>query len=180
MDCRFTLVCPFCTLIRVIASDSIMEPIAQRLKSFLQYKALTTTAFCRVMQYRSCEKIARLFRLEGAKPSVDILEDVAEYFPELNLRWLITGKGEMLLEDAEEPPSEGMPEDPQLLVLHTANNDEYIIHQSYPSFILQSNGAEMVKVSRVTLAHNEQEMEKISKPMLDTLLNYIEKMRDEN
>lgn len=81
-----------------------MEPIAQRLKTFLQHKGLNTTAFCRVMQYRSCEKIARLFRLEGAKPSVDILEDITRYFPELNLRWLLTGVGEMLPDEGDTPP----------------------------------------------------------------------------
>lgn len=160
-----------------------MEAIAQRLKSFLQHKELTTSAFCRVLQYKSCEKIARLFRSEKAKPGVDILVDIAFHFKELNMRWLITGQGEMLtpqttlsiLAEAAAAKDEA-----RLLVIHTANNDEYIIHQSYPSFILQSNGAESVKVSRVTLTHSEREMEKVSKPVLGTLLNFIENMRDEN
>lgn len=59
------------------------------------------------MQYSSCEKVARLFRIQGAKPSVDILEDIAEHFEELNIRWLVTGQGEMLLpviSGAEEGP----------------------------------------------------------------------------
>lgn len=161
-----------------------MEAIAQRLKSFLQHKELTTSAFCRVLRYKSCEKIARLFRSERAKPSVDILADIAFHYRELNMRWLITGQGEMLTPPATLTSvlaeAAAAKEDARLLVIHTANNDEYIIHQSYPSFILQSNGTESVKVSRVTLTHSEREMEKVSKPVLGTLLNFIENMRDEN
>jgi hypothetical protein len=160
-----------------------MEPIAQRLKSFLQHKELNTTAFCRIMRYRSCEKIARLFRLNNAKPSVDILEDIAHHFTDLDMRWLLTGEGEMLVTPPAVPALPETPaskEDARLLVLHTASNDQYIIHQSYPSFILQSNGPELVKVSRVTLTHSEREMEKVSKPVLGTLINFIENMRDEN
>ena len=160
-----------------------MEAIAQRLKSFLQHKELTTSAFCRVLRYKSCEKIARLFRLEKAKPSVDILADIAFHFRELDMRWLITGQGEMLtpptslFELAEAAASK---DEARLLVIHTANKDEYVIHQSYPSFILQSNGTDSVKVSRVTFSHSEREMERVSKPVLDTLLNFIENMWDEN
>lgn len=150
-----------------------MEPIAKRLKSFLQFKGLTTTAFTRTLQYTSCEKVARLFRVSGAKPSVDILEDIAKHFQELNLRWLITGQGEMLCGPASVMHSEMKPEvalsgeeeqDPELLFIHTANN-----HQSFPSFVLQSD----------TLTHSEKEMEKASKPLLGSLVNFIENIREE-
>jgi hypothetical protein len=166
-----------------------MEPIAKRLKSFLQHKGLTTTAFTRILQYSSCEKVARLFRVQGAKPSVDILEDIAKHFEELNLRWLITGQGEMLCGSSattaaaiqQQSVSETVlqEDDPKLLFIHTANNDEYILHQSFPSFLLQSNSEANVKVSRVTLTHSEKEMGKVSKPLLGSLINFIENLRDE-
>lgn len=127
-----------------------MESISQRLKFFLQYKELNTTAFCRRMRYKSCEKIARLFRSGNAKPSADILADIARHFPELDVRWLITGEGDMLA-----PPV-------------------------VPSFILQDNGGEMVRASPVMLAHGEWEMEKVSKPVPGALINFIGNMRDEN
>lgn len=73
-----------------------MEPIAKRLSCFLQHKNLSTSAFSRQLNYSSCEKVARLFRIQGAKPSVDILKDIAQHFEELNMRWLLTGDGEML------------------------------------------------------------------------------------
>jgi hypothetical protein len=126
-----------------------MEPIAKRLKSFLQFKGLTTTAFTRTLEYNSCEKVARLFRVPGAKPSVDILEDIGKHFEELNLRWLITGDGEMLNGSLQQPvaipetdksAAMGEEHDPQLLFLQTANtDDEYVHHQPFPSFLLKES-----------------------------------------
>lgn len=126
-----------------------MEPIAKRLKSFLQFKGLTTTAFTRTLEYNSCEKVARLFRVPGAKPSVDILEDIGKHFEELNLRWLITGHGEMLsgplqqpvaIPETDKPASVVEAHDPQLLFLQTADNDdEYVHHQPFPSFLLKES-----------------------------------------
>ncbi|WP_109694887.1 hypothetical protein [Chitinophaga deserti] len=75
-----------------------MESIASRLKNFIEHKELSTSAFSRKLGYKSCEKIARLFRIknEGAKPSVDIVADITQHFSELNMRWLLIGEGEML------------------------------------------------------------------------------------
>lgn len=73
-----------------------MEPIAIRLRCFLQHKQMTSSTFSRCLNYSSCEKVARLFRIAGAKPSVDIIRDIASNFEELNIRWLLTGDGEML------------------------------------------------------------------------------------
>ncbi|SIO49573.1 hypothetical protein [Chitinophaga niabensis] len=124
-----------------------MEPIAKRLKSFLQFKGLTTTAFTRTLEYNSCEKVARLFRVPGAKPSVDILEDIGKHFEELNLRWLITGYGEMLngtsLQPVAKPETDKAAveeQNPQLLFLQTVNtDDEYVHHQPFPSFLLKES-----------------------------------------
>ena len=85
-----------------------MDSIATRLKCFLEHKSLSTTAFSRILQYKSCEKIARLFRADGAKPSVDIVADIALHFPELNIRWLVTGQGEMLHPVQREPSADSL------------------------------------------------------------------------
>ncbi len=125
-----------------------MEPIAKRLKSFLQFKGLTTTAFTRTLEYNSCEKVARLFRVPGAKPSVDILEDIGKHFEELNLRWLITGQGEMLCgplqqpvakQETERPAAKVEEHDPQLLFLQTADTDDGYHRQPFPSFLLKES-----------------------------------------
>lgn len=48
--------------------------------------------------YKSSEKINRL-KKPNTKPSVDILLDISNKFEDVNLRWLLTGKGNILLND---------------------------------------------------------------------------------
>ena len=45
--------------------------------------------------YSSPEKLYRLNRSENAKPSFDIINDFGRAFSKLNLRWFITGKGDI-------------------------------------------------------------------------------------
>jgi len=44
--------------------------------------------------YDSAEKLYRLKRSSEAKPSVDILNDFTNKFEDLNIRWLLNGRGE--------------------------------------------------------------------------------------
>jgi hypothetical protein len=81
-----------------------MEPISKRIYDFLfihkGYKNDTIVA--KELGYSHPEKISRLFR-EGkaAKPSVDILEDITNKFgSELSIEWVLTGKGNMIKEEA--------------------------------------------------------------------------------
>lgn len=46
------------------------------------------------LKYDSSSKLSRL-KDENKKPSFEILEDIANKFVDLNLRWLLLGKGEM-------------------------------------------------------------------------------------
>ncbi len=73
-----------------------MESIASRLKIYLLYREMSTSEFSRLLEYKSCEKIARLFRTEGAKPSVNIVADIATRFKDLSIHWLLTGEGDMI------------------------------------------------------------------------------------
>ena len=52
------------------------------------------------LKYESSSKLNRL-KDEKNKPSVEILLDIANKFPSINIHWLITGKGEMLLSKNE-------------------------------------------------------------------------------
>ena len=47
------------------------------------------------LNYSSAEKLYRL-KDENSRPSVDILEDIANKFEFVNMNWFITGRGEML------------------------------------------------------------------------------------
>lgn len=50
------------------------------------------------LQYASSEKINRL-KKENNKPSFEILLDISNKFDDVNLNWLITGKGKPLIDD---------------------------------------------------------------------------------
>jgi len=52
------------------------------------------------LKYDSSSKLNRL-KDEKNKPSVEILLDIANYFPKINIHWLITGNGNMLLSNYE-------------------------------------------------------------------------------
>jgi hypothetical protein len=53
--------------------------------------------FSDILGYTSSEKLYRLQRDKKAKPSFDIILDIANRFEYLNLVWLITGRGEMYI-----------------------------------------------------------------------------------
>ena len=50
------------------------------------------------LQYASSEKINRL-KKENNKPSFEILLDISNKFDDVNLNWLITGRGKLLIDD---------------------------------------------------------------------------------
>ena len=52
--------------------------------------------------YNSSEKLNRL-KKEGAKPSFDILEDIANKFEDIDVHWLLTGKGNMVKSSSFSP-----------------------------------------------------------------------------
>lgn len=69
----------------------------ERLRIFIDHLGLSPHSFALTLGYASSEKIARLFRRKGAKPSYDVLKDVSNKFEDLNFNWLMRGNGEMLL-----------------------------------------------------------------------------------
>lgn len=83
-----------------------MDTIAQRLAGFRENTGLHKKAFA--------EKIGLDSGLYGRyesgtnKPSFETLEKIAASFPKLSLNWLLTGKGEMLLNKAPESPAAGL------------------------------------------------------------------------
>ena len=53
------------------------------------------------LNYKSPEKINRL-KDSSKKPSYTILSDIKTYFPDVNMNWLLTGEGEMLIANQNE------------------------------------------------------------------------------
>ncbi|MGM5630278.1 S24 family peptidase [Apibacter raozihei] len=75
----------------------------ERIVQLLEYKGFRSVNDFSVngLGYSSSEKINRLKKL-GAKPSFDILEDIANKFEDVNVNWLLTGKESMLKSEGKE------------------------------------------------------------------------------
>lgn len=74
-----------------------MEPnsdIVSRIKQIMNKYSLNALTMSKILGYNSSEKLSRLFRGNDAKPSYDIIYDISNKF-EINVDWLITGRGEM-------------------------------------------------------------------------------------
>ncbi|MEQ9285396.1 MAG: hypothetical protein RIG77_00730 [Cyclobacteriaceae bacterium] len=70
-----------------------------RLMFFSHYQGIkNANDLAKELNYKSPEKLYRLKRDINSKPSFGILTDIANKFEFLNLRWLLVGKGEMLIE----------------------------------------------------------------------------------
>lgn len=76
----------------------MISSIALRIGKFIAYQQISRREFASRLGYTSSEKINRLFRKDGAKPGFDIVADIANKFVNLNVDWLVTGRGEMLKE----------------------------------------------------------------------------------
>jgi transcriptional regulator with XRE-family HTH domain len=84
----------------------MISPIAQRIGKVIVYQKISRREFASRLGYASSEKINRLFRKDGAKPGFDIVADIANRFVNINVEWLITGRGEMLKGNIAEPEVE--------------------------------------------------------------------------
>lgn len=69
--------------------------ISQRFKDFLDVKNLTPTDIERITGY---SRVSATNIRDGrtSLPKVDFIEALMRYFPDLNIRWLVLGEGEML------------------------------------------------------------------------------------
>lgn len=74
--------------------------IVSRIKELMSYYSMNSLSLSKKLGYRSSEKLSRLFRDGGAKPSYDIIYDISNKF-EIDVDWLITGRGMMLKEEKE-------------------------------------------------------------------------------
>lgn len=82
-----------------------MHPLVARLNEYMKALGINTRKLSIDLGYDQPEKLYRLFRDKNAKPSIDIIEDISNKFDDLNLQWLLTGKGEMLIKQGNTPLS---------------------------------------------------------------------------
>ena len=67
----------------------------ERFKKILFELNMNASEFANKLGYGSPEKISRLLRKNSAKPSFDILKDIANNFDNINVVWLLNGSGSM-------------------------------------------------------------------------------------
>ena len=79
--------------------------VVSRIKELMSYYSINSLTLSKDLGYKSSEKISRLFRDGGAKPSYDIIYDISNKF-EINTDWLITGRGSMLKSEGRSPRGE--------------------------------------------------------------------------
>lgn len=76
----------------------------ERFKQLLDEKGLTATKFAAVIKVNAS---AMSHILNGrSKPGFDVLDKIAQAFPDVNLNWLISGKGTLLNTQAKNPKPE--------------------------------------------------------------------------
>lgn len=76
-----------------------MVLLVKRLEAFIKYKNMNIMQLSVLLKYNSPQKLYRLFNTTNAWPSCQIVEHLSNQFEDLNLNWLFTGTGKMLIEE---------------------------------------------------------------------------------
>jgi len=75
-----------------------MSTIKDRILEFIDYKGITKNKF-----ESKCGLASRYVSNIGRAIQSDVIEKIILTYPEINLEWLVLGKGEMLMDDKKQP-----------------------------------------------------------------------------
>lgn len=79
----------------------------ERFKQLLDEKGLTATKFAAIIKVNAS---AMSHILNGrSKPGFDVLDKIAQAFPDVNLNWLISGKGDLFYNNQVSPKKPVVP-----------------------------------------------------------------------
>lgn len=125
-----------------------------RIKEYIDFKGVTISAFERSigMSNASFGKSLK----SGGSIGCDKLENILKTYPDLNLLWLVTGKGKMLIakeEEKNEPKQNIAPELIQLL----REKDEQIMKIAEENWKLKAEIAALKKDKKSTFYGNVAE-----------------------
>lgn len=71
------------------------KDFSKRLEIIMSARGLANpNELAKALGYNSPEKVYRLFRSEGALPSIELVVDVLSLFPDVNANWFVLGKGQ--------------------------------------------------------------------------------------
>lgn len=79
--------------------------IAQRLEAFINSKNLSQREFSKIVGYPE-SSLSGFLNGKTSSPRLELVEGLVDHFPELDLVWLISGKGSMI-------KSQGASDDPK-------------------------------------------------------------------
>lgn len=74
----------------------VFSPSGQRIEEIIQHYRLNKTSFSAKIGLKENSLIVRIINDPNRSFTVDLLQRIALNFPEVNIRWLITGEGEMI------------------------------------------------------------------------------------
>jgi hypothetical protein len=87
------------------------------------------------------------------------ITNIADNYPQLNIEWLLTGKGEMLKKDSGSPPvagdNSGLKKEYELLQKTVSAMDEAITSQKDVIEMLKGNNAILLRENKALIKENE-------------------------
>lgn len=99
--------------------------IGERFAILLKEKGITQKAFSKKIGYRE-QSISNLITGQTKSPKADLITKIAQFFPDLNVRWLLLDEGEMFSQNDEINNSSILQENKTLQVENTRLREELI------------------------------------------------------
>ena len=146
----------------------------ERFKLLLEEKGLTATKFAALIKVNAS---AMSHILNGrSKPGFDVLDKIAQAFPDVNLNWLISGKGELFnISPDKEKQSGGSERKPLTEMVETENQEDMTVHYQPPTKQALSPETEVAeaimqtpatkKIKRIILFFSDGSFEDYSKDL---------------
>lgn len=136
----------------------------ERFKQLLEEKNLTATRFAALIKVNAS---AMSHILNGrSKPGFDVLDKIAQAFPDLNLNWLISGKGSMYnssISIAEPAGRKVREEKPAIQEPQVVAQPEKEVQPSLPGSVLPLAQSTHKKIKRIILFFEDGSFEDYEK-----------------
>lgn len=113
--------------------DKIFSPIKQRITEYINYKGITKESF-----YNKTGISSSNFKGRAAKSELggDKLANILTNYPDIHAKWLITGRGFMLVKDSQK--GEVSDFTPLEISEHIANNEELFLNDKTFNLVIKA------------------------------------------
>lgn len=142
----------------------------ERFKQLLEEKGLSATKFAALIKVNAS---AMSHILNGrSKPGFDVLDKIAQAFPDVNLNWLISGKGELSNNSSEKENKSETPVQKSLFETAGTEKQESIVENPQPVVSTETEIAAAMlqtpvtkKIKRIILFFSDGSFEDYSKDL---------------